>query len=134
MRIARFAKAGQDPAYGVIELSVDGGEHPDTIAALTADPLAGVPVNYTGERHHLDDVRLLSPVIPRSKVVAVGRNYAEHAKEMGGEVPKAPLLFFKPNTSVIGPGETIIRQKLSMAVRNDWPQFAGILQKALDAD
>lgn len=109
MRIARFAKAGQDPAYGVIELAVDGGEHPDTVAALTGDPLAGTPVNYTGERHHLDDVRLLSPVIPRSKVVAIGKNYTEHAKEMGSDVPGVPLLFFKPNTTVIGPGEPIIR-------------------------
>lgn len=110
MRIARFAAAGKDPAYGIIELAVDGGEHPDTIAVINNDPLAGLAVNYTGERHHLADVRLLSPVIPRSKVVAVGKNYADHAAEMGGEVPLgAPLLFFKPNTSVIGPGEPIMR-------------------------
>ncbi|CAL8973017.1 putative protein YisK [Tessaracoccus sp. O5.2] len=109
MRIARFVKDGQDPAYGIIELAVDGGERPDTVAVLTADPLAGVPVNYTGERHHLDEVRFLAPVIPRSKVVAVGKNYADHAKEMGGEVPESPLLFFKPNTSVIGPEDTILR-------------------------
>lgn len=109
MRIARFALAGQDPQYGIIELAIDGGEHPDTIATLTSDPLAGVQVNYTGERHDLDEVRLLSPVIPRSKIVAVGKNYTDHALEMGGEVPAEPLLFFKPNTSVIGPNETIIR-------------------------
>lgn len=109
MRIARFAKAGQDPAYGIIELAVDGGEHPDTIATLTSDPLAGVQVNYTGERLALGEVRLLAPVIPRSKVVGVGRNYAAHAAERGNEVPAAPLLFFKPNTSVIGPGDAIVR-------------------------
>lgn len=109
MRIARFALAGKEPQYGIIELAIDGGDHPDSIATLTSDPLAGVAVNYTGERHDLDEVRLLSPVIPRSKVVGVGKNYADHAAEMGGEVPAAPLLFFKPNTSVIGPGETIIR-------------------------
>ncbi|MFT3887092.1 MAG: fumarylacetoacetate hydrolase family protein [Arachnia sp.] len=109
MRIARFAMAGQDPAYGIIELAVDGGDHPDTIATLTGDPLAGGPVNYTGERHDLDDVRLLAPVIPRSKVVAAGRNFADHAQELGNEVPAVPLMFYKPNTSVIGPEETIIR-------------------------
>ncbi|HMR50501.1 MAG TPA: fumarylacetoacetate hydrolase family protein [Arachnia sp.] len=109
MRIARFAKAGQDPAYGIIELAVDGGEHPDTIATLTSDPLAGVQVNYTGERLPLEEVRLLAPVIPRSKVVGVGRNYVDHAAELGNEVPASPLLFFKPNTSVIGPGEAIVR-------------------------
>ncbi len=109
MRIARFAAAGSAPAYGVIELAVDEGEHPDTIAALTNDPLAGTPVNYTGQRHDLADVRLLSPVIPRSKVVGIGANYRAHAAEMGREVPKsAPLMFFKPNTSVIGPQEAIV--------------------------
>lgn len=109
MRIARFAAAGADPAYGIIELAVDGGENPDTIAVLNNDPLAGTAVNYTGERHHLEDVRLLAPVIPRSKIVAVGRNFADHAAEMGGEVPVgAPLLFFKPNTSIVGPNDPII--------------------------
>lgn len=109
MRIARFAKDGMEPTYGIIELEVDGGEHPDTVATLTADPLAGVPVNYTGERFDLDEVRLLAPVIPRSKIVAIGKNYQEHAKEMGGDVPERMLAFFKPNTSVIGPGEPIVR-------------------------
>lgn len=110
MRIARFAAAGQDPAYGIIELALDGGDHPDSVAVITGDPLAGVPVNYTGERHALADVRLLAPVIPRSKVLAVGKNYADHAAEMGSEVPAgAPLVFFKPNTSVIGPADPIVR-------------------------
>lgn len=109
MRIARFAQAGQDPAYGIIELEVDGGEHPETIAVIIGDPLAGVPVNYTGARHDLADVRLLAPVIPRSKIVGVGRNYAAHAAEQGTEVPAEPLLFLKPNTCVIGPDEPIIR-------------------------
>lgn len=108
MRIARFTKAGSDPAYGIIELAVDGGDHPDTIATLTGDPLAGTKVNYTGERHLLDEVRLLAPVIPRSKIIGVGRNYAEHAAELGQSVPEKPLLFFKPNTTVIGPGEAIV--------------------------
>jgi 2-keto-4-pentenoate hydratase/2-oxohepta-3-ene-1,7-dioic acid hydratase in catechol pathway len=106
MRIARFAADG-DPQYGVVELAEDGGRHPGTVAVLTGDPIAQ-PVQLTGERRELDAVRLLAPVIPRSKVVAVGKNYAAHAAEMGGEVPSSPLTFFKPNTSVIGPGEPII--------------------------
>lgn len=108
MRIARFAEAGKDPAYGIIELAVDGGEYPDTIATLTGDPLTGMPVNYTGARHDLADVRMLAPVIPRSKVVAVGRNYADHASEMGHEVPATPLVFFKPNTAIVGPNDAIV--------------------------
>ena len=100
--------AVQDPAFGIVELAEDGGANPDTVATLTSDPLAG-PVNFTGERHNLDDVRLLAPVIPRSKIVGVGRNYAAHAAELGHEVPAVPLLFFKPNTTVIGPGDPIVR-------------------------
>ena len=108
MRIARFTTSGSDPMFGIVELAADGGEHPDTVAAITGDPLAGMPVNYTGVRYPLDDVRLLAPVIPRSKIIGVGRNYADHAAEMGNEVPPVPLLFFKPNTSIIGPGDAIV--------------------------
>ena len=51
-------------------------------------------------------LQLLAPVIP-SKIVCVGKNYRDHAAEMGGEVPDEPLLFLKPSSSVIGPGEPI---------------------------
>jgi 2-keto-4-pentenoate hydratase/2-oxohepta-3-ene-1,7-dioic acid hydratase in catechol pathway len=114
MRIARYVH-NDTPAFGVVELPQDGGEHPDTIMALTGDPLVG-PVNYTGERLHMADVRLVAPVIPRSKIVAIGRNYAAHAAELGNEVPAEPLMFFKPNTSVIGPGEPIIHPAASTHV------------------
>lgn len=107
MRIARYAIAGQDPVFGVVELAEDRGGHPDTVSALTGDPLAG-PVQYTGERHRLADVRLLAPVIPRSKIVAVGRNYAAHAAEMGNELRETPLCFYKPNTAVIGPDDIVV--------------------------
>ncbi len=108
MRIARFAPDGAEPRFGIVELAADGGDNRDTIATISGDPLAG-PVNYTGERLALDDVRLLAPVIPRSKVVGVGRNFAAHAAEMGNEVPTTPLIFLKPNTSVVGPYDPIVR-------------------------
>jgi 2-keto-4-pentenoate hydratase/2-oxohepta-3-ene-1,7-dioic acid hydratase in catechol pathway len=114
VRIARFSDGG-DPKYGVVELRDDGGRHPDTVSVLTGDPIA-MSVQLTGERKDLDGVRLLAPVIPRSKVVAVGRNYAEHAAEMGQDVQKTPLTFFKPNTSVIGPGEPIVYPAASSRV------------------
>ncbi|SDS29748.1 2-keto-4-pentenoate hydratase/2-oxohepta-3-ene-1,7-dioic acid hydratase (catechol pathway) [Friedmanniella luteola] len=114
MRIARFASGG-DPQYGVVELAEDGGRHPGTVSVLTGDPLA-MPVQLTGERHELEGVRLLAPVIPRSKVVGVGRNYAAHAAELGNEVPATPLTFFKPNTSVIGPGDAIVHPRVSQQV------------------
>lgn len=106
MRIARFVAQG-DPTYGVVELAEDHGPNPDTVAVVSGDPLAGA-VHYTGERLPLADVRLVAPVIPRSKIVGVGRNYAEHARELGNDVPSAPLVFSKPNTSVIGPWEPIV--------------------------
>jgi 2-keto-4-pentenoate hydratase/2-oxohepta-3-ene-1,7-dioic acid hydratase in catechol pathway len=65
------------------------------------------PFQITGEPLPLADVRLISPVLP-SKVVAIGRNYAEHAKEMGGEVADGPpITFLKPSTSVVGPGDPV---------------------------
>ncbi len=52
------------------------------------------------------DVRLLAPFLP-PKIIGVGRNYAAHAAELGNEVPENPLIFFKPNTAVIGPNAEI---------------------------
>ena len=85
MRIARFAK-GDGVAYGVVE-----GEAAQTIAELYGHPFGIDPsgVRLTGQRYPMAEVRLLAPVLP-SKVVAVGKNYAEHVREMGSEVPAAP--------------------------------------------
>jgi 2-keto-4-pentenoate hydratase/2-oxohepta-3-ene-1,7-dioic acid hydratase in catechol pathway len=66
-----------------------------------------VGIKLLEEQHRLADVRLLAPVLPRSKVVGIGRNYAAHAVEMGNDVPDEPLMFLKPNTSVIGPGDPL---------------------------
>lgn len=111
MRIARFT-TGDDPRFGIVEGPPDGEE----LAVIVGDPLF-TPVQPTGERVPLDDaVRLLAPVIPRSKVIGVGRNYSDHAAEMGGEVPPEPLVFLKPNTSVIGPGDPIALPEQSSEV------------------
>ena len=76
----------------------------DTIQVLAGtffeDPLP------TGEELPIDDVMLLAPVLP-SKLVCVGKNYAAHAAEFGMTVPDEPLLFLKPSTAVIGPGDPI---------------------------
>ena len=98
MRIARFSH--QDAIrYGIVDEK--------DLVVLAGDPMfAGFET--TGERVPLGDVTLLAPVIPRSKVVAIARNYRDHAAELGNEVPPEPMLFLKPNTSVIGPGDAII--------------------------
>ncbi|MCU1405377.1 MAG: 2-hydroxyhepta-2,4-diene,7-dioate isomerase [Glaciihabitans sp.] len=61
----------------------------------------------TGERVPLDSVKLLAPVIPRSKVVAVGLNYVDPEEESAEATPETPVLFLKPNTSIVGPGDAI---------------------------
>ncbi|MBW3619090.1 MAG: fumarylacetoacetate hydrolase family protein [Actinobacteria bacterium] len=80
---------------------VDGGE----VAVLEPHPFG--PHGPTGETVPLEGLQLLAPVIP-SKIVCVGRNYVDHAAELGNEVPAEPLLFTKPATSVIGPGQRIL--------------------------
>jgi 2-keto-4-pentenoate hydratase/2-oxohepta-3-ene-1,7-dioic acid hydratase in catechol pathway len=103
VKIARFStgsgSGNSDPRYGIL----DG----DELVVLKGDPMFS-GFETLDERVPLASVRLLAPVIPRSKVVAVGKNYVDHAAEMGGEAPKEPLLFLKPNTSVIGPGDAIV--------------------------
>ncbi len=114
MRIARFS-AGADPLYGVVTGEVDEHGQPadDTvIVEIVGDPLyAGIQV--TDKEHKLSEVQLLAPVIPRSKIVAIGKNYAAHAAEFDGVVPDEPLMFLKPNTSVIGPDDFILYPRQS---------------------
>src|SRR3954453_7141750 len=108
MRIARFT-TGDEPQYGVVTGDVDALGIPadDTVLVpLAGDPLY-VGVQLTDAEVPLSEVRLLAPVLPRSKVVGIGKNYAEHAAEMGGDVPAEPLMFLKPNTSVVGPGDPV---------------------------
>jgi len=108
VRIARFT-TGEEPSYGVVTGELDQFGQPDddaVVVALAGDPLY-VGLKLTDVEHRLADVRLLAPVLPRSKVVGIGRNYAAHAAELGHDLPEEPLMFLKPNTSVIGPGDPI---------------------------
>jgi len=77
-------------------------------------PLAGQR-NHTGRKWPLADVRLLPPIVP-SKVVCQGRNYREHAAELNHPVPKEPMIFLKPPSSVIGPEEPILLPAISQRV------------------
>ncbi len=83
---------------------VEGGPGEEFISGISGHPFG--PIQFTGERYSLSQVRLVAPMLP-SKVVAIGKNYADHAHEMGGEIPDEPLVFLKPSTSVIGSGEAI---------------------------
>jgi 2-keto-4-pentenoate hydratase/2-oxohepta-3-ene-1,7-dioic acid hydratase in catechol pathway len=111
MKIARFSH-DESIAFGIVD------EEDDELVVLKADPMfAGY--EPTGERVPLADVKLLAPVIPRSKIIAVGKNYHDHAAEMGGEPPAEPLLFLKPNTSVIGPDDAIVLPAQSEQVEHE---------------
>jgi len=105
MKIARFSN-GSEPRYGI----VDGPE----LVVLKGHPLA-VGFDTTGERIALKEVKLLAPTIP-SKVICIGKNFAEHAAAIGEEATTEPLIFFKPSSSIIGHGDAIVLPEQSSQV------------------
>lgn len=106
MRIVRFEMQGRT-GYGILE-----GEKIDV---LWDTPYDGGLANTTGEVVSLPEVTLLAPCEP-SKIVALGLNYRDHAAEFGHPIPEEPLIFMKPNTSVIGPDEDIVYPEMSRRV------------------
>jgi 2-keto-4-pentenoate hydratase/2-oxohepta-3-ene-1,7-dioic acid hydratase in catechol pathway len=108
VRTIRYQFKGEAPRYGwVLE---------DKVGDIEGDPFGEyrrVPVDRP-----LGDVRLLAPCIP-GKIVCVGRNYAEHAKEFGNELPKVPLIFLKPPSAVTNPGDAIILPRQSRQVEHE---------------
>lgn len=97
MKFVRFRK-GDGIAYGILA--------GDVVEEISTTPF--LPYENTGVTYELGDVRLLAPCLP-SKIVAIGVNYRDHAKEMGREPPEVPMFFYKPSTAVIGPGDEIVR-------------------------
>lgn len=119
MKIARF-RHEDEIGFGIVDEAESGSAL--ELIELIGDPLMG-SYETTGRRIPLAEVQLLAPVIPRSKVVGVGKNYADHVEEMkdvtglgSPEAPAEPLLFLKPNTAVVGPGDTIVRPAISQQV------------------
>src|SRR5712672_1359109 len=114
MKICRYVKRdatssdAASPCYGLIE--------GDTVVEISGPP--GGQWSPGSRASRLADVRLLAPVEP-SKIVCIGRNYAAHAAEMGNEVPKEPLMFLKPPSSIIGPEEAIVLTKYSQRVEHE---------------
>ena len=106
MRYCRFASPA-GPQYGLIE-DAAGTESITQVAPDDTIP------HFSGAKKSppisVASVKLLEPARP-SKIVCVGRNYSEHAKELGNEVPSEPLIFLKPPSSIIAPGEKIVRPR-----------------------
>jgi 2-keto-4-pentenoate hydratase/2-oxohepta-3-ene-1,7-dioic acid hydratase in catechol pathway len=125
MRFCRFQLNAQ-PQYGLVE-TVAGR---DEITRLLLRP----PEDFDGDLEDLPskrvdriifaEARLLPPVRP-SKIVCVGRNYREHAAELGNEVPVEPLIFFKPPSSLLSTGENIRRPRI--AERTDYEGELGVV-------
>jgi 2-keto-4-pentenoate hydratase/2-oxohepta-3-ene-1,7-dioic acid hydratase in catechol pathway len=108
MRIVRYIYKNEEPAYGwVFENKV--GDIEGDIFGEYRRLEAEIP---------LESVKLLAPSQP-SKIVCIGRNYTEHAKELGNEVPQVPLIFMKPPSSIINPGDTIILPPQSKQVEHE---------------
>jgi 2-keto-4-pentenoate hydratase/2-oxohepta-3-ene-1,7-dioic acid hydratase in catechol pathway len=109
MRLIRFTDGKSDQAqWGW----VDG----EKIGRLSASPFE--PFRRNAARESLSRVQLLAPIEP-GKIICVGRNYAAHAAEHDAEVPDLPLIFLKPPTSVIGPGEIILLPPQSEQVEHE---------------
>lgn len=107
-----IAEGSAQPDFGVLAA---GSEE---ILELDSDPIR-FPAEPTGTRRRLDSVRLLAPVAAPSKIIGIGKNYAEHAKEMGGEAPDKPIVFLKAPSSLLAPGETILRPSWSTEVHHE---------------
>jgi len=125
MKYCRFLLQGQ-PQYGLIEPLVSG-DHITRILVTAPEAADGDAESLPTRRMDpipLTQAALLAPVRP-SKIVCVGRNYREHAAELGNEVPQEPLLFFKPPSALLAPGATILRPKASE--RTDYEGELGVV-------
>jgi 2-keto-4-pentenoate hydratase/2-oxohepta-3-ene-1,7-dioic acid hydratase in catechol pathway len=115
MKYTRFQLDSQ-PHYGLIE-SVAGSDHITRLLLQPPHQIGDLEDLPTRRMDHIPfaEATLLPPVAP-SKIICVGRNYREHAAELGNEVPTEPLLFFKPPSSLLATGQTIRRPRLSQRV------------------
>ncbi len=111
MRFVRLAHAGAVSHYRLSDSATDGAERWSDAPWLPGARGTGEQVTFTRDQ-------VLAPVVP-PKVLCVGRNYAAHAKELGNEVPKEPLLFLKPSSSVIGPYGTVLLPPQSQKVEHE---------------
>ena len=128
MKYCRF-RLGRRVHHGLIE-TVDGRDMISVMLGVPphdTDPIGTIIPNFIPpERVPVAEAELLAPVHPH-KIICVGRNYSEHAAELGNEVPTEPLLFLKPPSSVVGPGDNIVLPRVSERV--DYEGELGIVIK-----
>ena len=107
MRIARVPRPDGPVFVEVVD---------DHVLLLDGHPFSGI--RRTDQVAPLESVRLLAPIIP-SKILCVGKNYVAHAQEFGDDVPEEPLIFSKPATAVVGPGDDVVLPRLSNNVHHE---------------
>jgi 2-keto-4-pentenoate hydratase/2-oxohepta-3-ene-1,7-dioic acid hydratase in catechol pathway len=125
MKYCRFQLDGQ-PHYGLVE-SVAGREEITRLLLGPPEDVAGDMEDLATKRMNhipLAEAKLAAPVRP-SKIICVGRNYREHAAELGNEVPSEPLIFFKPPSALLAPGQNIRRPRISE--RTDYEGELGVV-------
>jgi 2-keto-4-pentenoate hydratase/2-oxohepta-3-ene-1,7-dioic acid hydratase in catechol pathway len=111
MKFCRFVTSDSSLArFGILEGS--------SVTEISAAPWSSEAWKKTSQVFLAARVRLLVPVVP-SKIVCVGRNYAAHAAELGNDVPKEPLVFLKPPSSLVGPGDPVVLTKYSNKVEHE---------------
>lgn len=108
MRFIRYKTSGDAPRYGWV--------HDDKVGPIEGEPFSEFRRQEAEIPLHM--VRLLAPIRP-GKIICVGRNYAEHAREQNVEVPDIPMLFMKPPSAIIGPGDTIVLPPQSKQVEHE---------------
>ena len=111
MKLCRYTHLESfNPQYGILEDSV--------ISPLVDDYVLSYPLRAGEDKIPVGQVRLLAPVVP-TKIICVGRNYRDHAAELGNQMPAEPLLFLKPPSSVIASGDSIELPALSNQVEHE---------------
>jgi 2-keto-4-pentenoate hydratase/2-oxohepta-3-ene-1,7-dioic acid hydratase in catechol pathway len=108
MRFVRYQTKKSAPGFGwILE---------DKVGPVEGSPLG--EFRRLEANISIDSVQLLPPILP-SKIICVGRNYAAHAKEHGADIPEIPLIFLKPPSSIIGPGDTILLPPQSQQIEHE---------------
>ncbi len=127
-RILRFRLDEDEAArWGIIRATAA----PDVVEELDADPIRG-QARGTGVTHPLAGLHLLAPIESPSKIIGIGKNYADHAREMGGEAPDTPIIFLKAPSALIGPGEAIELPTWSREVHHEAEVALVIARRAKD--
>jgi 2-keto-4-pentenoate hydratase/2-oxohepta-3-ene-1,7-dioic acid hydratase in catechol pathway len=108
MRIVRYRYRSAPPRFGWL--------HEERVGPIEGTPFG--EFRRLEANLPLEAVRLLAPVLP-GKIICVGRNYVAHAKEHSADIPEVPMLFLKPPSSVIGPGESILLPPQSQQVEHE---------------